>query len=370
MPVQLSDTVTEAGDELVEEKPRTKRRTILASGLIALLAAGAAGGWWWWSQPDLSIYDAQLTSMLQEAADVQDKVDDLQDPSDLPGFATDVEQAADEVDALAVRTGAIEGDDYQTAAEAVVRAEVAYLDELHRLASLGSADVDRSEFQRIDELRRELELAIAAALDLREGLDFGEIQLSVAPLTSSLMDLAAYRQEVIKERARITQINKERAAELAEVEGFLAQFDGVVERYSTARGELSNWIDGVDAHGASFNEAYQVLYQQAERRRQLRDELAALDAPADFAPDQAALLAVMDQAVDATESASRGIEEYQFDFNWRYLSYDETPGWRTFEAETAEISDAYSSALAAYEARKQEVVERLSEKKPLPPLPE
>ena len=70
-----------------------------------------------------------------------------------------------------------------------------------------------------------------------------------------------------------------------------------------------------------------MLYQQAERRRQLRDELTALVAPAEFATMKADVLAVMDSAIPATEDASRGISEYQSDTYYSYGSYDQTPGW-------------------------------------------
>jgi hypothetical protein len=75
----------------------------------------------------------------------------------------------------------------------------------------------------------------------------------------------------------------------------------------------------------------------------LRDEASRLSAPAVFAGDKTAILAVMDQAIAATEAASRGISEYQYsDY---HLAYDETPGWLEFEEASDAISDAYARAL-------------------------
>jgi DNA repair exonuclease SbcCD ATPase subunit len=301
----------------------------------------------------------------------QDDVDALGDPSGLDRLESAISLELEELRIMANDAQAIEDDEHRAAILSFIDAEKRYLTELVRLAGLSSEEASIDQYDLIGDLADEAEEEMAAAITLRPGdPPVTGVVLSPAPLTRALSELAAYRAEVVKERARITRLNKERAKKLATVRSATEQVDGIIDRYSTARAELSNWISGVNSHGATFLEAYQVLDQQAERRRQLRDELAALEMPDPFGQDKAALLAVMDQAVAATEAAYRGIEEYQYDFNYRYYSYDQTPGWLQFEAATDDISDSYSATLANYEDRKLTVLKKISRRTPLPKLPD
>lgn len=174
-----------------------------------------------------------------------------------------------------------------------------------------------------------------------------------------------YETDVAKARAE----NQRRAAQLATIRAFTGRLDGIVARYSSSRRELSVWIAQVNRSGASFGEAYQVLDQQAERRRQLRTELAGLEAPAVFAGHVSGLLAVIDQAIDATEAAARGITEYQYSSWYEYSRYDETPGWLMFEQASDDISRSYGAALDRYTRAKAAATKQLQRKAPLPPPP-
>ena len=151
------------------------------------------------------------------------------------------------------------------------------------------------------------------------------------------------------------------------MQSFTGSFDGILSRYSASRDELGDWASKVATEGATYTEAYQVLEQQADRRRQLRDELAALSAPAEFATARASILSVMDSAITATEDASRGISEYQSDYT--YSSYDQTPGWTSFHETSLQIADDYGSAMSTYERDKQTIIARLSKREPLPKSP-
>lgn len=351
------------------DRKRRRKRWPYALLAAVIVLSGAGAGWWYgYRQPDLKRFADQLDRATELALSSQETTDSLEDPSDLDGFSAEIDDVIAKAEELDGETGDVIDAGRRSALENIVVAQLDYFSELDRLSELPSAEAQPSEYVRARELAGEVEATFAQAKRYDATLEVPAI--SPSPLTAVLSDLAAYRKEVLKERARAREINKERAAELAEVNAFTDQLDGIVSRYSSARGELSEWIDNVDQYGSSFNAAYSKLDQQVELRNQLRSELAALTPPDPFGADQAALLAVMDRAVTATQDAYRGIEEFQFDFNYRYLYYYDTPGWRSFEAQTDEISDSYEAALAAYESRKTDVVKRLEKRVPLPELPD
>jgi hypothetical protein len=341
-----------------------------AAALVVILALGGAALWYFVLRgPDLTAYDDGVSHGLQLAAAAQESTDELNDPGSLNSFAAEASDIRERVEQLRERALSFEIPEYRSALVAFFDAEIKYLKELERLANLPSAEAIPSEYQRAPELAGELETAMEAAIALRDdAVDFGTVALSPTALTQTLSKLAEYRAEVQRERVRIARANRRRAARLAELKATTDQMDGIIGRYSDARGNLATWIDGVNSHGASFMEAYDVLFQHAELRRQLREELAALDVPDPFGADKSALLAVMDAAINATEDASRGISEYQF--SWAYYSYDQTPGWLSFKSATSQISKDYGAAQSTYAGRKEELFRTLSRKRPLPELPD
>ena len=60
------------------------------------------------------------------------------------------------------------------------------------------------------------------------------------------------------------------------------------------------------------------------------------------------LVGVVSQAVDALESATTGISDYEFSSD--HTSYDESEGWRSFVADSTRISQSYSAAISSWEA--------------------
>lgn len=360
-------TAPPQASQVPERKKSRWRVAILAT--VLLLVCGSAGyaAWMNFVRPSVGTFDGDVTAAAGIAEDVQRTQDALRNPSGLPAFADDVEAAIGELGDIAASARGIESDKHRLAASAVVDALDAYLDELARLAALPSAAINDSQYGRAHELADELAAAIAEAAALRDLDTIAGFEATPSSLERVLANLADYRRDVLRQRARIIRANQARTARLSKVRAFTQQLDGVIARYSAARSELSDWIVGVDTYGATFTEAYQVLGEHAERRRQLRSELAALPAPAELASAKGSLLGVMDRAVAAMEAAYRGIEEYQWDFT--YMFYDETPGWREFESQTDSISDDYASVLQTYSAQKERVIARLSRKTPLPKVP-
>lgn len=319
--------------------------------------------------PDLRQYDDGLAEAINVAGSIQIATDALSAPKDLQQFRSFLITYGDDLRTAEVDAASIGETRHRQALLRVVTAEQGYVTELRRLSQLAPREVANVQFARSSELAREAEEAILAAPSLPSGGEVRAIDLSPAALTRVLSALRATWVEIQADRRRINRLNANRVASLRAVRSFSAQFDGIVARYSEAREELGDWIYKVNSVGASFIEAYQVLELQAERRRQFRSELAALSSPPEFSPDKAALLAVMDSAIAATETASRGIAEYQSDYSGYYSSYDQTPGWQEFEVTSDAVGTSYANALRAYKQRKDLVEAGLSKRVRLPKLP-
>jgi len=339
----------------------------VAVGLLAVVAIGIAS-WYLLRGPDLAPYDEGMRAISAWAEDLQGSANDVTGPEDLASLSESIGDSADDLSDIENEVGDLDAPEHHAALLALIAAETNLLEEVQRLSELPSADVNANELVEVEDLSEEVVSTFAAALDLRQpdptpaSPTFDE-----TPLTSALLDLAEYRKEVIRERARITKANKRRAGELETLKAFTGDVDGIVERYSTARAELSNWITTTDA-GRTWQEAYQVLDQGSSQRAQLRDELASLEAPSAFTSVRSDLLAIMDRAVEAMGAASRGMAEFQYD--WSYWHYTETPGWQEFEQATDEITSSYNSSLNTYEELKSELTKRLSKQTPPPELPD
>lgn len=367
-PVETNPSPEETA-EPVATRPQLKRRIAIAAAASIIVAGLAIAAWFFLLRgPDLTTYDAGFSDAMSAAERVEDEMASLNRPAELDAFAREVRSAERDAEKVESDLVAIESEDHRLALEELVTAEREVFSEFIRLATLPSAEVNNGEFSSLRSLLADFDTSFSATQELRtsDGVP-GAIDLDAAPLRRALLDLAAYRERVLEQRARIKRHNSARAAELATVEAFVGEFDGIVGRYAASRTELSDWIESTNA-GATWDEAYTTLGQQQERRSALRAELAGLETPAEFTEAKNGLLSIMDQAIDAVGAASRGMREYQFD--WSYWDFRETPGWIEFESATDTISSELSSVLGAYEATKSEVIGRLSHHKELPELPD
>lgn len=365
----LADSVTEVvpvvsgqnSEEVFHDAPRERgKRTLFVSLAIVLLLGLAVAGWWFGLRsPDLQRFERATRQVSAILSDAQSTTDEVDGPEDLDAFETEIEGLVDDLGGVEIE--AIRDTDNRARLTHAIDGSSTYLDELIRVASLPSADARPSQYVRVAELAREVEGAVAP-------LEIDVPEVSATSLTAALADLAAYRKEVLLERARITAQNEARAEQLEAVQAFSGQMDGIIGRYGDARMDLQEWINDVRAYGASLLEGYRVLNQHLELRQQLRSELAALSPPEQFATDTQSILGVMDEAIQAMDASTRAIDEYLGSFY--YNSVFQTPGWQQFQTATTSISDRYSAAIATYEANKDEAVRKLSKRIPLPEVPE
>jgi hypothetical protein len=155
---------------------------------------------------------------------------------------------------------------------------------------------------------------------------------------------------------------------LNELDSYVATVRGHLASYDRLRDETSNWVAKVDRDGATFTEAYQVLGDMAESRQNIKDAIAAIDAPPAVAAAQNRLVLVLGNAVQAMHDATSGISDYQFNQDDYGFDYKQSPGWQEFERSSAQISSDYAAARAGWEQRVEQR-RRSTRNRDLPPMP-
>jgi hypothetical protein len=356
---------------VAEDRRRLSKRqlgALVGGSLVVAVLVGLGVLYLATRGPDTAAFDQGYDDTSATIAVIAGATDDVT-ADGLPAYRRTLEAQGRELPRLEIAAAGVEQADRRAALVALVGATESYLDELQAAAALPAAQDPQAANDRADEQADELESALAAANALSSRNELLPPNVSATPLVRALASRHQAYLTYEKQLAAAKALNQRRAAHLASAETFTGSFDGIIGRYSDSRDELGNWTAKVESEGASYTEAYEVLYQQAERRRQLRDELTALAAPAEFVTTKADVLAVMDSAITATEDASRGISEYQSDVDYTYYSYDQTPGWISFQQASRQVGTDYGRALAAYENQKQTILARLSKREPLPKPP-
>jgi hypothetical protein len=354
-----------------EGRRRLSKRQLsaLASGSLVLAALPGLGVLYLVTRgPDTAAFEQGYEDTSATIAVIAGATDDVT-ADGLPAYRRTLEAQDSELARLEIAAAGVEQADRRAALVALVGATESYLDELQAAATLPAAQDPQAASERADEQADELESVLAAANALSNRDELLPPNVSATPLVRALASRHQAYLTYEKQLAAAKTLNRRRAAHLASAQTFTRSFDGIIGRYSDSRDELGDWTAKVENEGATYTEAYEVLYQQAERRRQLRDELTALVAPAEFATIKADVLAVMDSAITATEDASRGISEYQSDVDYTYYSYDQTPGWLSFQEASQQIGTDYGRALSVYEQQKRTILTRLSAREPLPKPP-
>jgi hypothetical protein len=318
--------------------------------------------------PDTAAFNQGYEDTSATIAVIAGATDDVS-PVELPAYRRTLRAQERQLPRLEIAAAGVEQADRRAALVALVGATERYLDALKAAATLPAAQNPQAASDRANEQADELEGALAAANSLSSRDELPPPNVSATPLGTALASRHQAFLTYEKRLAAAKALNRLRAARLRSAQTFTRSFDGIIMRYSDSRDELGDWTAKVESEGSSYDEAYGVLAQQVDRRRELRDELSALHSPAEFATMKADVLAVMDKAITATEDASRGISEYQSDDNYTYYSYDQTPGWLSFQEASDQIATDYSRALSAYEKQKRTITARLSQREPLPTPP-
>ena len=298
-----------------EDKRRLSKkqlRALVGGSLLVAVLLGSLVLYLATRGPDTAAFDQGYEDTSATIAVIAGATDDVTAVG-LPAYRRTLEAQERELPRLEIAAAAVEQADRRAALVALVGATESYLDELQAAAALPAAQNPQAASDHADEQADELGSALAAANALSSRDELPPPNVSARPLVRAL---ASRHEAFLTYEKRLTAakaLNRRRAALLASAQTFTRSFDGIIGRYSDSREELGDWTAKVESEGSTYDEAYAVLAQQSDRRRQLRDELTALHAPAEFATMKTDVLAVMDSAITATEDASRGISEYQSD---------------------------------------------------------
>lgn len=147
-------------------------------------------------------------------------------------------------------------------------------------------------------------------------------------------------------KAEVERVTAERGAALADLDGYLAVARPQLDRYAGLRKELSNFT--AEVGDMTFSRAYSEISDALSARYDVREILGGATAPVALTGAHSELLAIIDTAIDALASAYSGLSDYEY-YRYYYDSFEDTPGWESFQEQSTGISAAWTKALAAWE---------------------
>ena len=343
-------------DSAAPQRSRLLRDVAFASVLTLLAAAVVAGGVALYPHgSDASRERAEEAilpgnEVVAESAYALEHAEKLDDLAEAGAAAR---AAIADVELLDTR--GISDPKFRSAAKELLQAQLALLSALDPLAGLEESTVGewRSHRRRIRAAVRQIEHAhpAVAELDLTRELNvWGPVLTWSLANADAVVAKAARRLGVW--RSRVQEIRQGRREALAAIASYDSSVRGYLATYDGLRIGLDDWIRNVDTEGTTFAKAYKFLGSTSTATQSVRNGIAALDAPADVASAHTRLLAFMDRATAAVDSARAGISEHKRDSNDKYSYYTEAPGWQRFRTE----SDAAVRQSAAARSRWMEAV--------------
>lgn len=273
----------------------------------------------------------------------------------LRGAAAEAGRTATALDAVSQQLDDVRSADKRRAARSLLAAEAQVLRSFDRLEEL--PDDKLSDW---DTVVLEVDGAITAVRALvpeTARLDFdiepariadeaATVRVEVTRLVKTITDqLATWRAEVAAAEA-------DKAAQSTALATYEAAARGHISRYGELRRSMAEFVTRIDNEGATYVEIYGFLGGAATGRQDIHAALSAVSPPPAMAAAHNGLLTVIDTSIDAVQAASEGVRQYQYGF--LYYSYKTTPGWRSFRQKSDRISESYTTALAAWEARVKE----------------
>jgi hypothetical protein len=137
-------------------------------------------------------------------------------------------------------------------------------------------------------------------------------------------------------------------AEQAALSEYSGQMEAEIRTYTSLRTDAANFVNRVESGApVSYADAYTFLQQAESGRQAVRDAMNALPVPAGMEQAHAALVAILDQAISAIQSARDGI--YQAE-TCTYCYWRDTPGWQTFHSASSAITGEYEQAVAQWQS--------------------
>jgi len=357
--VRTDEETTDASVEVLEPEGAAKRswlrsrRGIWTASIGSLVLALALAAVAFVATRGESVdFAAGLTSAMAELDTAVEAAGEAENLAELSEAAATAEAASSEIALTQVVFESAGASERSVASTAVLRGVQSVLEEF---AGLSEVEIDSaSRFGALTErLERPLEDVNRAISSLNTtGLEVG---LEAGPINKA----AESADEIVEAAAAAFKDWETATADVrAKQEGdrtALASYEAAVRAqsstYAGLREDLGSFIRRVDSGvTTSFTEGYETFAVARTKRQAVRTSLASATAPDSMAAAHAELLAVIDRSIDALESASEGLRQYEQDY-WGYMTYKDTPGWKTFSSRSDRISGEWPTALAAWESR-------------------
>lgn len=372
-PVEPVEPVV-AGDEGPRRFARLRTPWVAALAAVGVGLAGGGGVVAYVKLADDSkeVAAGALSAADDTLSDLAGQLNSAERMAEIRAAGQDAAQAVPGLEHELARVEAIDDEEVRGPVREAVGAELSILQSLAGVADDQTPDTE--SFEAVDNAVRAATLTLEQtaprirSLEL-EGFDRLPTTLIAAATENAGEVIETGARKLARWRRQVARIKREKKGELAVMESYASSMRSYLATYDGLRSDLDGWIQKVDSEGATFAEAYDFLSNASSERAAVRDSIAALGPPAALASAHNSFLTVLNSAVAAVDSAYSGIAEYEFDFDYEYFDYKDTPGWRTFRSESDRISGEYGAARSTLEALIAEEQRKL-ERRQLPPRPE
>ena len=259
---------------------------------------------------------------------------------------------------------------YERPALAVLNAEKSYLQAIGDLQVMGdrklrmwkasrrTATIEQKKIDSIKPLVAELDVAeINTVMPTNEQLE--------SPLEHLDTTISAAARKIGPWLRRLFAAKMRQKAEIAAYSQYGDQFGQGNSAYEDMRTDTENWSSDVSANGSSCQSAGENLAAFYQARSELRDRMSAAQAPPGVESPQDSIVTIIGQSMDHIQSAGEGIGTACLSDD---TDYRDTTGWQNFQSGSADISNTWPSARAAWQSALDEAI-KLVRRRSMPERP-
>jgi ribosomal protein L40E len=334
--------------------PRRRRRrpswkVAAAAGAVVLTLVGGVAAVALKPAPDHSP-DAARASLRATDAGVRQvlaQMGHVGDLHDLRAAGRTAQQQRATLDAETARLAPIGDKDAGRKALAVIGAERELLGASALLLHLDPAHIGQwpSTRQQIEAAGSRLQTAVAAAGSLG-------LPATLAPATPALTaaldkDARLVTHAKAKLRTWRRAYHRARRAQhrrLAAVASYSAAVSAQLGSYDGLRDDLDQWLSDSGDETIPYGQAFDELTQAADRRKDVRDALAAINPPQRVAAAHAGLLAVLSDAIVAMTDAGDAAQTCTSDPTCFGDDFRDSAQWRSFSDASHRITGQFAIA--------------------------
>jgi ribosomal protein L40E len=249
--------------------------------------------------------------------------------------------------AEAARLQAIRGKDAGRTALAVIAAERDLLGSVVALGDLDPAHVgDWPQTRaRIDAATTRLAVAVRDVEALGPTATLAPAGGAMTATLDADADVVAHANVKLRTwRRAYRRARHAQRRQLAALTAYAAAVNGQLGTYNGLRDDLDQWIDDVGDATIPYGQAFDQLTAAADRRKDVRDALAAINPPRRLAAAHASLLTVLSDAIVAMTDAGDAAQECTADPTCFGEDFRDMPQWQSFSDASRRITSQFAAA--------------------------